>query len=283
MKKKLLSILLIFGLVFVFAACSLDDSDYDSGDMDDFEVEDDIEDYENSGGFDDELELLAWEPNEENSENNFFLLRDGRNYSLGAIDYEMAETYLPYSLNVYNGECCSTYSGIVKSIPGGFFSLGEVPVPVIGEGDKIVSYSSENVPVLRLLKANYYGCAVRLETNPGYDNLLDRRAEAYWLDPGTTEVRDSGGDLVEDIYNLNEGDEYMVSWYEGTQYNELSLPADSKFYVLEGGSTGRADYEIDGALTKDGYAEYDLSGVSPGIYAVVNGYDLSTHALIIIE
>ena len=247
-------------------------------------IMDDEENEQNNG-----LDLLVWEPTKENEE-TFFLIRNGVSYSLGAIDPEKAAKYLPVTLsgdNTYGG--CTTYSGIVvgvsDSINNGFFSLGNVPVPVYEEGDKIIVYSSKTIPRLQLRKVNYYGDAIRLLISANAYSVYDDAAadKAYGLKVNNTEIRDSSGSEVEDIYSLNAGEIYTVSWTEGTKYNEITLPADSKFYVPESGRMEKPEYEIEGILTKDGYAEYNLSDVAPGTYKIVNTNDMVSQGLIIIE
>ena len=289
MKKKLLSMLLIFGLVFVFAACGSDDSDYESG-VDEIEFEEETTDSGDVSS-EDELYLLAWEPNEENSE-NFFLLRDNQNYSLNTIDADKAVGVLPvivYGSKDYGHGGCIIYGDMMETgaLPevarDGFFSYGNIPVPVIEEGDKVVSYSSRGVPELMLKKLDFYGYAIRLKTfSKGYI-IIDDAIGSVTLPFDGTEVVDSSGETVDDIYDLNEGEQYIVSWYEGTQYKEASLPADSRFYVPERGRMGDPEYEIEGTLTKDGYAEYDLSAVESGTYMIISGNDRDCQGLITIE
>ena len=147
MKKKLMCMLLVFGLVFALGAC---DQGYEiNEDLELNSPEDgpyDLPDNDSSHG----LDLLVWEPKEGNN-SNFFLLRDGVNYSLSTIDPEKANGVLPYTdLRMGYDKGCYVYSDLLTSLPdsvnNGFFSYGNIPVPTYEHGDKIVSYSSSSVP-----------------------------------------------------------------------------------------------------------------------------------------
>lgn len=280
MKKKVLSILLVFCLIMILGACSNNSPDVGEGEENSEEyMEEDSNVSEDASS--DDLYLLAWEPNDTNSE-EFFLLRDGQNYSLDRIDDDKAEGTLPVISHVANAAGhggCGLYGekmvtgNVPEAAREGFFSYGNVPVPVYEDGDKIVSYSSKGVPDLELRKVNFYGYAVRIVSFANGYKIVDDATGAVSMPLENTEVKTSSGEVVDDFYNLNEGEVYTISWYEGTQYKETTLPADSKYYVPEKGRLEDPDYVIEGALTKDGYAEYDISGVAPGIYRVINGSD----------
>ena len=286
MKKKLLSLLLIFSLALLLGACG-GNSDYeDDGNPEPYPEE--AIDYEDSG---DGLDLLAREPNDENRD-NFFLLRDGQNYSLGTIDEEKAIGVLPFLST--SGDRYGSYVGYslygdsFRSPNGafewGFFSYGNVPVPTYEQGDKIVSYSTKGVPNLQLGKVEFYGYAMRLKATSDKYIVFDGAIEATSVPiDGTTEIKSSTGEIVEDAYNLNEGEVYTISYYEGTQCREITLPADSKCYAQVRGRLEDPEYNIAGTLTQDGYAEYDVSGVAPGIYRVINGDDWIAQGLIEIK
>ena len=85
-------------------------------------------------------------------------------------------------------------------------------------------------------------------------------------------ISDSDGNPVDDPFNLEYGEIYTVSWFEGTQYHETNLAATSKCYVDTDGKPNFFDaYEIPGELTKEGYAEYDLSEIPAGLYHINRG------------
>ena len=136
---------------------------------------------------------------------------------------------------------------------------------------------------------NFYGDAIRLHTitlNSGRYDILDDEQGASFLFSDNVEIKDSKGNVISDIpsiYNLNEGEDYIVSWYEGTQYREVTLPADSKYYVLARDRLDDPEYIVSGTLTKDGYAEYVISGVESGTYVVTNADNGGYHGLITIE
>lgn len=288
MKKKLICMLLVICLAFVFSACSQQSSDQDY--QDDGST-DGVEGYDKSEGVDnDELELLAREPNDENRD-NFFLLRDGKNYSLGTIDKEKGASVLPYLVG--SGDRYGSYVGYslygdsqvspVGAFDWGFFSYGNVPVPVYKQGDKIVSYSTKGVPSLQLRKVDFYGYAIRLKSTSDKYIVFDTAIGPVSFPIDGTSIKNSSGEVVEDIFNLNEGDIYTISYYEGTQYKEITLPADSKCYAQESGRLDDPEYEIEGTLTENGYAEYDINEVEPGFYRIINGDDWIVQGLLEIQ
>ena len=209
--KKILSMLLIVGLVFVFGACGQNYED--GGGTKPFS-----EKKADEAGTADltDLELLAWGPSEENSE-NFFLLRDEISYSLGSVDPEKAVGVLPVTgegTRSHGG--CSIYSGLLTTLPDpmcdGFFSYGNVPVPTFEQGDKIVSYSSTNVPDLQHRKVNFYGYAIRLYIVSGENGrcfiIDDNQGCSFSLSDNVNILNQSGDSLnsIFDVYNLKEGE-----------------------------------------------------------------------------
>ena len=76
-------------------------------------------------------------------------------------------------------------------------------------------------------------------------------------------VDDMDGNPVEDYFNLQYGEKYNAHWFEGTSYIEKEMFADCKVFELPSNDSYVA---IEGTLTKNGYMEYDLSSLEPGIY-----------------
>lgn len=290
--KKMLSVMLALCLVLVLGACS---QGYDVSEDPEFFADDEEIVLGDGTEFDNELDLLMWEPNEENSE-NFYLLRNDVNYSLGSVDPEKAiGGVLPVTgIGLRNHGGCSVQSGLMVTLPdyvnNGLFTYGNVPILTFEPGDKIVSYSQKAIPDLQLRKVVFYGYAVRLYIinkgeNSRYDILDDEQDNSIYPSDNI-EIKDSSGNTLDelfDVYNLNEGEKYTISWYKGTQYNEATLLADSKYYILEGDRLSDPDYSISGTLTKNGYAEYDVSGVAPGTYLIISTNDGVTQSFINIK
>lgn len=279
MKRKILGMLLIFSLVFVFGACSPDDDMYDFDDTEETEIESGLDSEPAIDSEYADLELLREDPTEDD-DYGFFLLRNGTNYTLGTVIHN---EYAP------SGDCM-IYDNIVEindSGLRGFCSVGYVPVPVLQDGDSVVCYSDEGVPTLGLAAVDLYGYTTGVIYYPkdGVMYYCANTATGEWVNNKNVSdltITDSEGNIAEDIHNLNENQSYTVSWYEGTQYQEASLVADSKMYIFHN-SEYEKDYEIEGSLTKNGYAEYDLSGVAAGTYKISVGPGGAWEGLITIE
>ena len=157
-------------------------------------------------------------------------------------------------------------------------SSENIPVPCLDENDQVICYSTTDVPSLVLYPAEFYGfspnCFI-LNSSGGpdpfviFDNKVDSPNHLIYslMDVTELQVTDENGNKFEDYNNVPENTVCVVSWYEGTQYFEEKLIANCKVYSV----SNEAAYEIEGSLTKNGYAEYDLSTVASGFYRVKNG------------
>lgn len=161
---------------------------------------------------------------------------------------------------------------------GGYaFSNENIPVPCLEENDQIICYSSTDVPSIDLYPAEFIGFSPRfyLADIAGgsdyymmYNNRVDVPNHNIRQIPEDTmiEVTDENGNLLEDYNNVPENTLCTISWYEGTQYNEEKLVANCRVYRI----SETPAFEIEGALTKSGYAEYDFSSVPSGLYRVTH-------------
>ena len=86
--------------------------------------------------------------------------------------------------------------------------------------------------------------------------------------PDNYEVSDKAGNVVKNLRNLNYGETYTVSWFEGTKYKEHQLVANCSFYKQP---ENTKEYVLKGKLNKEGYASYDYSEIPPGLYRVMGG------------
>lgn len=209
------------------------------------------------------------------------LLRDENNYSLSGnvecvdgIDYSSVG-YYDYgdnTLHLYSPVMIDTTDG-----KKGFFTVGDVPVPILEKDDFVVWYSDATVPTLGLAQVDFYGYGVGVESSE-YDGKFtlniynpETNEKTHEEDVTNIEVKDSSGNTIDNYYNLQQGEPYTVSWYKGTQKKEQQVKATCKVYTDH---TVRkhiaADYKIEGALTDNGYATYDLSGTPAGLYALLN-------------
>lgn len=289
--KKLIGILFMLSLVLVLG-CACDNNNNasaskENGTEEKYEEFDDVAAKE----AEDSIGKLKTMPG-----SSVQLIRNKSHYSLNGIvdcvedvDYSSVGYVLAldstYKKHLYSPQCYDTIDG-----RNGFFSVGDVPVPVLSSNDVIAWYSNDRVPTLGLAKVEFYGYAVSLwygSYNGKYSfTIYDPENGEMIPEDGITnfEVLDSSGNSIENYYNLNQNEPYTISWYEGTQHREYGLKASSKFYV---DCTNRkyisADYEIIGELTDDGYARYDLSGIPTGIYVVLDVDNSGRGGLIEIE
>ncbi len=73
-------------------------------------------------------------------------------------------------------------------------------------------------------------------------------------------------DFVGGLLQLEKGKTIHLEWFEGTNYKETTF--ESKYHRLYFEQT----YDMNSNLTKNGYAEIDISNVMPGLYAVCSEY-----------
>ena len=150
--------------------------------------------------------------------------------------------------------------------------IGPVPVLTLEKGKDKICYFSSNLPAsLGLHKATFYGYGTPVKMsnrdvdmyNPGTLEIYnpgDEGEEFYYYHDGLHDfdVLDDKGNSVSDVYNLEQGKEYTVCWYIGTQYNERKLKAESSIYDVD---VQAPTYKIEPEFTKEGYATFDLSDV----------------------
>lgn len=151
-------------------------------------------------------------------------------------------------------------------------------IPSFEPNDKIVYYSDSTVPKFTLSKADFTGytiCANKNETGgSGFYYFVVFQNGTYSEEVRTWDydvhVVDKNEQEVESRFGLTQGEEYTVYWYEGTKYHEYKMKADYPFYQIHDKKSDDY-YEIEGTLTKNGYAEYDISNIPAGIYKVSGG------------
>lgn len=279
--KKWLSLLLMVSMVMLLAACG-GSNDYEEPEeyVEDEEVieEDELDEPVTAASG---IDVLRSEV--EPDDGMWYLLRDDETYSLGrtvhmvdGVDYSSAGASFPgeNDLQVYQIGRMQTPLDLT-----GFCSYGDVPVPVLGENDLVVSYSSSSVPTLGLHSVSYSGDAICLEYDDNLGTLkfydAENREACFETGADSADVTDENGDSVIDWCDLDRDEYYTVSWYEGTQYNECSMRAECKFYDDGESDVSVAlrldpEYEIEGERTKNGYAVYDLSEIPAGTYFLMD-------------
>lgn len=218
-------------------------------------------------------------------------------YGMFLVDEEYARAYVGccvrrgsklYSVDVIEREKCRPYGfGQNDGVGGPFASLylwenwdsllsmGEVPIMTISAGDEIISFGGNE---LILSPAEFVGYSVRIIWNRNdvgmrsgkfvYESLDSERTRlgASWV-WDTLEVHDSKGNLIEreNWRNIPYRELCTVGWFERVQYHEFTMEADCSYYRI---SEKEGVYVIDGDLHKESYASFDISGVTPGLYAL---------------
>ena len=161
-------------------------------------------------------------------------------------------------------------------------TLNDIEIPLYRTGeDQVIAYPVKGDPdTLVLYKVSFTGYSISmfLTTAKGgnhpYWKILGSGGtdDSYELDSNyfKVTVNDSKGGEVTDIHNLEKDSVYTVSWYEDVRYFETRLKACCTHYDVDGSYEA---VEIEGPMTGEGYAVYDLSGLEEGIY-MTNDYGL---------
>ena len=208
---------------------------------------------------------------------SFFIRRDDHLYTLS---YRILSTtsgvdYSGIGKAVYSGTAPREFYSFVYEDNCFYVSYGDVPVPTLEENDLIVGYAATGgVPNMFLQKINFYGYGLCIyEIQNAVVIWTSNSSETIQIFRGNIDnihVLDKDGNEVDDYRNLTRGDPYSIVWYEGTQYNEIQTCADCCWYDFGDNKPGEHEYVIEGELTTDGYATYDLSSIPPGIYFIDN-------------
>lgn len=216
-----------------------------------------------------------------NNHNGFYLQRENAYYYLSNT--------LPYSDQTSN---CG-YRALVEGERYMYYeeggnntklSCGEIPIPIIRSDEKIRQYSNGDVFPLALYPANFTGYTIGA-FHPARKEVYD----LYDFSSGTSLesskdiiVCGQDGIPVENMRDLEYNQEYIISWYIGTNYYEKSMVANCSCYdekELE------YIYTTEGDLTKNGYVEYDISQVPSGKYILGTkaAYGYAGHIIIEID
>lgn len=282
--KKWFGLVLIFALVVVLcSACGKTDV-VTGDDVLEEEVEEEIvEEEEIEEVVEEEPEVLG--ENEEdplyilsttweiaNERSGFFLIRGENLYTLNSSYKRNPNINYPSGILRMSGIDPVFYIRNIEQF--GDRSLGDIPIPLLENGDKIIAISRLDIPVLRLYPVELGGYSCLLNTTDKAVvlwNVWDKSdMTAIPLDVfDYAEVTDSEGNTYgvfeegRGINWLEKNQTYTLSWFEGTKRFEKKIVADSRVFYWD----YLGDYyEIEGSLTNNGYAEYDVSGVPAGIY-----------------
>lgn len=152
---------------------------------------------------------------------------------------------------------------------GTLTSAGDFPVFQVKRGEQLRIYAIDEIPTeLELTSANFYGYTI-MATQVNFFAPMDEHTHvsgtfASKIGISNVEITDLGGNPVEDVRNLEYGQEYIYSWFEGTQYGEKRMLANSKTFVLNFSDEISLPLE----LTKNGYCVADTTGLALGFYSV---------------
>lgn len=193
----------------------------------------------------------------------FYLARRGNLYTLGRrVQVQPNVDY--YAGRMSNGEIRFTEyarAGYCRDDSGRQiderFIYGGLPIVEIQEGDQFVGFSnSGDVPGLSYSPV----LSIRYTVDSEVDDSVYKKNLFTMVDSnGNTIAPDRYGDL-------EYGETYTLSWYDGTVYHEERRVADAIYITVYGSSD---DSEIQGQLTKKGYAIYDVD-LEPGLYLLVD-------------
>lgn len=273
--RKTVTLFLVLLTVFIFASCESGNSGFKTtdeyGNVLQGEEEDNVEEAAT------DIERLEADTSMEELE-GVFLLRDDKYYSLNGTINNGYDIGVEFTNG--NGKR-NLYSNIMQRDDGScvfmaYGGSGGIPEPVYTSSDKVVSFSSTNVPEIKLFKIEFYGYGVGLLQDKGpmiYDHV-----QGLTSIEGATDIEVANfetGEVVEDFYDLEYDECYTISWYEGTRKENSESYANNSIYRFSNPdfdfifSGDKYDYLLEGSLTDYGYAEYDLSGVEPGLYKIL--------------
>ena len=224
---------------------------------------------------DDELECLEVIEEHAAKIGGLFLRRNGRLYTLNEGPMGIANLY---DIGIMREDTTPPYSGVLTKLYVQFsyanqswLSIGDVPLVSIAGNDELISYIDTKIDIY---KVDNYGYGIPLVVRDSDDSELfihhtDMPSIKIDLDHVKQfEIRDSDGEVVDlkDCYNMVYGQNYTISWFDGTTYNEYDLVADCHYYHHNWEE--ETPVTLEGVLQKDGYALYDLSSLEPGLYMV---------------
>ena len=155
--------------------------------------------------------------------------------------------------------------------PKAYVSAGDVPLLKVSKSDKVIAYGIQRIELTETSFAGYTIDAHErafgsLEFMPTIDHtLIPTDGEIANQSKHDFGIFDANENQVEDFRNLTYGEEYTFTWYSGTECHQIVKVADCHCYPIDE-SVSAKTYTIKGSLTKNGYAEFDLSEVDPGIY-----------------
>lgn len=278
MKKLYLCVFIVILLVISLGLGGCNSKDASASDNMTTETTTVGEEYANTDN-NEEDEELALEVLEEDSSmgdlKGFYLFKNGKFYSLRAT----VKNDAPVGVQTANDAGRLLYSNAVyydKSNTWVFYSYGEIPELTLSDEAKVIAFSDTNIPTLSLYKVDFYGYGVGASLYSGNLSIYSVEASDVIQAENISDFmvrEEESNNTVEDYYDLDPETVYVASWHVGTNYGEVYGKANNSVYTYMSGfdassAARECDYRIEGKLTNSGYAEYDLSGVEPGLYSL---------------
>lgn len=157
-------------------------------------------------------------------------------------------------------------------------SAGDFPILSVKKSEKIVGYNITNLP---LVKTDFIGYSIEAVSYGG-DRIWpvltqELPVEQFGIPDNSKHlsISDLNGKPINDFRNLEYNEECFFEWYEGTEYHGEKMFANCRCYRKTVGiaqpKEGETGYNIEGELTKLGYAAFDLSSLEPGFYICYYG------------
>ena len=182
-------------------------------------------------------------------------------YSASYLPREYIEKYKIGMEGSYNSHKIANPYILCK---GGCVMAGEFPIMTVDKDDVLVSFGITDI-TLREVESSGYStfCVTSFDHNDSYSFYDDGKMSLCVKRPKNFEIRDENGNVMDGLYNLEYGKYYVISWFEGTDYHERREIA--KYCAF---SYGNMSWMLTGELTRESYAKYDLSTLTPGFYGV---------------
>ena len=154
----------------------------------------------------------------------------------------------------------------------GYLFFADIPALIFENGDSVRYYAQErDLEDVELYRVNPPTGALTMDSDVRYDKNFEVVIQEYDVDTliENSILTDKNGNEIGDVwhnmYNLNHGETYTLSSFEGTNYFEEEVTADWYYYACND-----FDHKIvlKPELTKEGYAIVDFSTLEPGFYCV---------------